>query len=73
MSGSSRTEVIGSSLGPRLPKLLASPGSLNNVKFVNCTFDVEGNQAGAGILQYAALDNDELSIGLLPNSKPTPN
>jgi hypothetical protein len=49
------------------------PLMLNNVTFINCTFEVENNKAGADILQYAALDSKELTIGSIPNLHPTPN
>jgi hypothetical protein len=43
------------------------PVLLDNVTFINCTFDVVGSNAGPGILKYAALDQKELTFGTLPH------
>ena len=39
------------------------PLILHNVIFINCTFDVEGTNSGADLLDYAALGQRELRIG----------
>jgi hypothetical protein len=59
-------------VNPRI-KSHGGPLHLENVAFVNCTFEVEGDSSGARVLQYAALDDKELAIGTLPVPPPTPN